>query len=325
MERGFVMLTRLVFLILIFSGSTSVQGFEGPLEIENSFPLILSIGRPSLESAHCKDLIDVSLTYSSTYLVQSSDRWSSNLDLEAMLLDFNLRKKVNETTELDLEIPLLSFNGGFLDGFLDRYHTAFGFPDYGRSSRPKNDFMFEIRRNGATVVHGESGSIRQGDLKFGIKKALYLADPFVSISGFIELPTGDSDQGYGSGSIDGGGAILMNKRIGKSLMAYLNAGLIIPGDLKAKEDIELGDYFYGGLDIEWLYSERVSFNVQLFGQESPFGSTGIRALDKAASIFTLGGKYKLDSGSVVEIYFSEDPGTAGAPDFMLGVGYRWRL
>ncbi len=43
-----------------------------------------------------------------------------------------------ETASYDNSI---SFNSGFMDAFLSSFHKTFGFPDYGRSGRPGNDFL----------------------------------------------------------------------------------------------------------------------------------------------------------------------------------------
>jgi len=67
-----------------------------------------------------------------------------------------------------LDIPVLVFSEGFLDGFLEDYHDAFGFPDYGRKNRPNNDFLYEVRRDGNLIIRGKSGT-RFGDIRLALK------------------------------------------------------------------------------------------------------------------------------------------------------------
>ncbi len=300
-------------------------GFEGPLDVRNSLPVFLTLGSPVMLSAEGEDSIGLDFTYSSTYIVAASAEWSFGLDLEAAVADIRLRRLVwGDSLELGIDIPVLSFNSGFLDGFLESYHDAFGFPDYGRSRRPRNDFLFEVSRSGDTVVAGDSGGIALGDVRVGLKKTIYGRDPLVSIYGSVELPTGDPHGGYGSGALDAGAALLVNKRIGDRVMTYFNAGAVFTGGLKAEENLDLNDYLYGGAAIEWLCSERLSLNAQLFAQGSPFGDTGIRAVDEVSTILSLGGRYRTGRGAL-EFSFSEDTNTAGAPDFMLGFGYSYRL
>lgn len=304
----------------------TVRGFEGPLNIRNSFPLFLAIGNPSMISAKGENSIDLNLMYSSTYLVNTSEEWSFNLDLEAAIMDIQIRKLFfGDSVELSLDLPVISFNSGFLDGFLESYHSAFGFSDYGRSNRPPNDFLFEVSHNGRTVVTGRSGEIALGDIKVGIKKALYVKDPYISIYGSVEFPTGDPKGGYGNGTLDTSIALLVNKGIGDRVMTYLNTGAVFTDGFRAEETIDLEDYLYGAAGLEWLYSNTLSLNTQFFIQGSPFKNTGIRAIDEVATILSFGGRYRINQEKSLEFSFSEDTNTAGAPDFMAGFGYRYKF
>ncbi len=320
-------LTVIILCLTSFLGTAgTVRGFEGPLNIRNSFPLFLSTGTPLIISAEPESSIDLNLMYSSTYLVSTAGEWSFNLDLEAAIMDIQIKRIFfGDSLELSLDLPVMSFNSGFLDGFLESYHSAFGFPDYGRSNRPPNDFLFEVTHNGRTVVAGKSGEIALGDVRVGIKKALYVKDPYISLYGFVEFPTGDPKRGYGNGALDTGVALLVNKGIGDRLMTYLNAGAVFTDSLRGEETIELADYLYGAAGVEWLYSGNLSLNTQFFIQGSPFRNTGIRAIDEVATILSVGGRYRINLKKSLEFSFSEDTNTAGAPDFMVGFGYRYKF
>ena len=162
-------------------------------------------------------LFSASLSHSSIYLVDNSSEWDIGLDMEITELNLRFRKNINNFIELGVEVPILSFNSGFMDGFLDSYHDTFGFPDYGRSNRPDNDFFYEVKRNGIVVVKGESGRIAIGDIRFSMKKPLLTGDPALSIQGEIELPTGEPETGYGNGSIDAGISLSGGQRIRRDM------------------------------------------------------------------------------------------------------------
>jgi len=53
---------------------------------------------------------------------------------------------------------------------------------------------------------------------------------------------------------------------------------------------------------------------------SPFPDTGIRQLDWPGILLTFGGRYAFDRSSI-EFSLTEDPDTAGAPDFIANVGW----
>ncbi len=312
-----------VLPVLLAGPQGRASAFGGPLEVRNSLPLFLSAGSPLLLSAECGDSLSFDLAYSSTYVVGSSPHWSFNIDLEASVLHIAVRKLLGPSTELSLDVPVISYNSGVLDGFLDAYHSAFGFPDYGRSERPRNDFLLKVYRDGAAVVLGRPGEAALGDVRVGIKKALSAGDPYMSFYGFVEFPSGDPERGYGNGTLDGSVALLVDKALSDDVMSYLNAGAVFTGDYRGKDvTVSLRDYLYGAVGVEKLLPGAFSFNVQLFVQGSPFGETGVRAMDEVAAVLSLGGRYRMDGKSDLDFSFSEDLSTAGAPDFMVALSWR---
>jgi hypothetical protein len=58
-------------------------------------------------------------------------------------------------------------------------------------------------------------------------------------------------------------------------------------------------------------------------QSSPYPETGIRQVDSLSILLILGGRYYFDR-SALEFSLTEDPNTAGAPDFTLNVAYAWK-
>jgi len=312
-------LFSLLLIVSVFSDSS--DAFDGPLQVRNQFPLFLNVNAPYLESASLQDSFAASLLHSSIYLVDNSSEWDIGLDMEITELNFRFSKSINNFIELGVEVPIRSFNSGFVDGFLDSYHDTFGFPDYGRSERPNNDFLYKVKRNGTAVVSGESGRIAFGDIKLAIKKSLLTGDPSISIKGEIEFPSGDSKTGCGNGSIDTGVGLLMDKKIGEAWKTYLNLGVVFPGDLKGHERVHLRDYLYGGAAIEAALWKTVSLLGQIFIQGSPFPETDIDAVDRTAVLLSFGGRYHIGNSSF-ELSLTEDPNTSGSPDVTLNVTFK---
>jgi hypothetical protein len=296
----------------------NVSEAGGPLRISNVHPLFIATGNPLLQSAGVEDSIGLFLTYSSLFLLEESEKWSAVLDAETAVLELEFRKRLGGSTEVGLTLPLFSHNSGFLDGFLDAYHDIVGAPNYGRERRPENDFALDLSKDGETVIRGEPGEVAPGDIKLGVKRAL---GSNMGIYGFLDLPTGDPDRGYGSGTVEWGAALLYGEEFPGGLEAYLNAGFVVTDSYEGIGGVELEDYLYGGAGIGWAYSEAVSIKTQLMARGSPF-RTGIRELDTAALVWSMGGWYAFGGGSALEFSFSEDVNTAGAPDFMVGLGYR---
>ena len=312
-----------LFFSAFFVASPAVP-FEGPFPIRNQFPLYRVLNPPSLEKASLEDSFSADFSYASVYTVQSSSAWSIAADMEVAELDFRFRKSFNDSFELGIDIPIISFNSGFMDSFLNDYHSAFGFPDYGRSERPLNTFLYEVRRNGVLIIKGDTGT-GIGDIRLTAKKTLLKSDSAaVTFFADLELPTGDASRGFGNGSLDAGAAILVEKRIGEKVMVYGNAGIVFPGKLRAEETLKLNASPYAGLGVEAAVWSHVSLLGQVMFQKSPFPKTGIGSLDRPSALLSLGGRYAWEKNSL-DFAFTEDPNTAGAPDVSFTLSFKRRF
>jgi hypothetical protein len=295
----------------------------GPMEIRNQFPLFLHLNTPVLESAAVQDAFSAQFSYSSIFFIRESPQWSVHLDMEWAELYLKYKKSFSNSLEISVGLPILSFNSGFMDNGLDWYHTTFGFPDYGRRSRPANQFLYQVKKDNNLIIEGENGQVGIGDLKLSAKKVLMKMDdqPFLSLKGAIELPTGNPDTGYGNGSLDLGLFVQMDKKITETLQATANLGWVIPGPLKAQESIVLENYWYGGFGMEWKPWKRLSLLGQISAQTSPFPKTGLDFIDNPALVLSFGGRYYLDR-NCFELSLTEDLNTSGAPDFTVNFSFK---
>ncbi|MDA8432155.1 MAG: DUF3187 family protein [Nitrospiraceae bacterium] len=309
-------------VLIVFAGTAF--SFGGPLRVKNQFPLSLHIDSPYLESAKAENSISVGLSHSSVYMTNGSSDWSVDLDMEVTELDVAFKKIIPGLFEVGLEVPVLSAESGFMDDFLDSYHQTFGFPDYGRSGRPSDSFLYQVRKDGSTVVSGRNGRIGIGDIRLTAKRELLTGDPAVSVRAEIELPTGDADDGHGSGGIDTGFALLADKKISETFMTYWNAGIILPGRLRAQEDIGLRTSYYGGACLEAALWRHVALLGQVTFQTSPFPKTDIGTVDRIAALLSFGARYSPGKDSI-EFSLTEDPNTAGAPDVIFTITYKKML
>jgi Protein of unknown function (DUF3187) len=313
-----------VFFSIFFLISSSAFAFEGPLQAKNQFPLFLYVNPPRLESALTENSIAAVLSHSSVFMVKGSPEWSVNLDMEITELALRFKRDIPNFFEIGVEVPFVSFESGFMDGFLDSYHKAFGFADYGRSGRPENEFLYEVKRNGSTVVRGKAGRIGIGDMRITAKRVILGGDPVVSVRAELQLPTGDATEGFGSGTFGGGATLLVDKKLSKKFMSYWNIGAVFPGELKARETVSLRNFLHGGTAIEAALWEKFSILGQVEFQTSPFPKTGIGAIDRISALLSFGGRY-VSGNNNVEFSITEDPNTAGAPDVTFTLTYLRRF
>ncbi|MBI4697376.1 MAG: DUF3187 family protein [Nitrospirae bacterium] len=317
---------KLFFLIvnLIVLSCSAAYSFDGPFQVRNQYPIFIHADEPFLDKAVMENSLSLSLSHSSTYTVQSSGHWDIYLDMEITEVNLRYKRIIKNFIEFDMDVPVLVFSSGLMDGFLHDYHKAFGFPDYGRSQRPLNELLYEVRRDGKLIVKGSSG-IGLSDIRLALKKQLVSSDGFgLSIKADVELPTGSAKKGFGNGSIDAGVSLLLDKRITDSIMTYWNLGAVFPGNVRGYEKINLKNYIHGGAAIEAALSSKFSMLVQLQGQSAIYPTTDLSAVDRAGFLLVFGGRYSSGINSF-DLSLSEDIHTTGAPDFILNLSYKMKM
>jgi hypothetical protein len=322
------MMKRTLFATLIFGSLFLLPGtvlsFDGPLQVRNQFPIFIPFDPPFFESAAVQDSASVSLTHSSVYVTEHSSAWTINMDLELTELAIRLKKRIGDRTEIGIDVPFLRPTEGFLDRPLAKLHKALGTGDYGRHERPYNEFLYEVKYQGRPVILPESDKAGIGDVRLTAKQVVYPGFPLVSILANIELPTGDAKAGYGNGSIDSALALLVDMDFGKTYRGYANGGVVFPGTLKGYETVPMRTSYYASVGIEAAWWERFSVIVQTLVASSPYPDTGIRQVDWPGVLLVIGGRYSFGVSSV-EFSLTEDPDTAGAPDFIMNMTYKLKF
>lgn len=318
---------RKIFLFIIFliiSTPPVILAFEGPLQVKNQYPIFIHADQPYLEKASMENALSFSVSHSSTYTVQNSGNWAINLDMEITEINLRYKRIISNTAEFDMDVPVIVFSGGFMDGFLESYHDTFGFPDYGRSNRPHNEFLYEVRRNNRLVVEGETGT-GLGDIRISLKKPVISSNGFnLSVKGDVELPSGRAKKGYGNGNVDMGISVLADKSVSDAVMTYWNFGAVFPGDVKGIETINLDNFIFGGAGLEAALNENFSLLVQVQGQSSIYPETDLLAVDRDAYLLAVGGRFYEGNGSL-EFSLTEDINASGAPDFIINITYKIKL
>jgi hypothetical protein len=317
--------SSILFLYLFFPPlSSAASSFEGPIQVKNLYPLFLHADQPYLEKAAIENSLSFSISHSSTYTVEESSDWVIHLDMEITELNFRYKRIINDLFELELNIPVIIIGSGFMDGFLEDYHDTFGFSDYGRSDRPHNEFLYDVRKEGSQVIKGRTGT-RLGDIRLAVKKPLISSEGYnLGIKANIEIPVSSAERGYSNGSLDAGISLLFDKSISEKIMTYWNLGAVFPGDVRGFERVNLKNFLYGSGALEMILGEKFSALMQLQGQSEIYPHTGVDAVDGWAYLIAFGGRYRRGAGSF-ELSLTEDLNTTGVPDFIINFTYKVSL
>ena len=319
----------------LFGTAAKAEADYGPLQTTNRFPLHMMVLTPRAVKAELPEKGETELAlaaeYSSTYFNFRNANWRMIIDMEMLVADISMVYGATEKIALRLDLPLVSMQDGFLDGFLQNYHDFLGVSNYDREDRPKDDFEYRALKNGELWFQGDTGGVQVGEAKLSTQFSL----PSIDVAGLpllssmlvtLKIPTGDADKGLGSGGFD----------IGLFLPAHWKGSrwstYIMPGAIWIDDPETLGAQVSSRNSLSMLvgaafqYNDKWRWLAQLNYYSSPFEKTGFDELDNGALELTFGVQRKLGSSSHWEFAFGEDL-TRAVPDFniRLGITHRFYL
>ena len=317
--------------MLVWGVGSSALADHGPLETANRFPLHLMFLTPEPVKAQLplKGEIEATLAmeHSNTSFMYRNNRWDVLIDAGITTLDFSLAYGISRRWAVRLDLPVVSMNDGFLDGFLGSFHKAIGVGDYGREHRPKNSLSYRVRKAGQLWIDVNSASSQLTHVIASTQFAMVTASKdyglISSLLFRVKVPVGYKALGFGSGALDWG-FYFPTQWSGKHWSFYVMPGMAIIGNLNTREaDVTVRPSYalFGGISYD--YNEHWTWLGQLTYYSSPLEQTGIPELDNGTLLLDLGFYYQIKPGWVVEFAFTEDL-TLAAPDFNLRLGLQWK-
>lgn len=321
---------------LSFSAAAAAAPGQGPLRIRNYHPPHLMFLMPVPAAPWDGKAGDWELTpgvaYAASFVNEDSEGWRTVIDLEMTVLEFGLTAGLSRRLSLGAEVRFASMSGGFLDGFLEDFHDAFGLPNYGRDQRPENEFLYFIEKDGEQWLESEFGGMHPVDPSLSLEYRLTdHGEPrapggrfTASLSYALKLPLGDETAGFGSGQLDHRVAVPL-RWIGDPFALYLVPSFSIlsdPDTLGA--DIRVRNVFGTYVSAEWAFARHWSVLAGLNFYTSPFEATGIEQFDDDSFQLDVGMIWSPAPDLRWEFSFSEDLARP-APDFALrlGLGHRF--
>jgi hypothetical protein len=323
----------IVWMIVLWTAvfqSRPIYADFGPLQTSNRFPLHLLFIKPRPVKADLPGRGEfeaaLALEYGNTFLEQRNDSWDVLLDMEMMVIDFSAVYGLTSKIAIHLNMPIVSLQAGFLDGFLENYHDALGTSNYGREKRPKNNLGYRIVKDGLLWVQGQEGSMQLADMTISTQFDLIETAGAKPMSGSLllslKLPTGDSTRGLGSGRFDAGVYLPVRWAFSPwSLYAMPGAAFISNPDTDGAHISARHSYsLFCGTGYD--YSDHTTWLLQFNYYSSPIEETGLDELDQGALELAVGFHHRLADDWLIEFAFCEDL-TLAVPDFNLRLGLRW--
>ncbi|MGI9326921.1 MAG: DUF3187 family protein [Pseudomonadales bacterium] len=210
----------------------TVPGFaeqgERPLAIRNLSPVAGLYGLPRMRGGALGEGLQLSVN-----IAQVSNFTSANIggtqvffDGETTVFDYSLSRRWGEQAEWGVTFPYVAHSGGFLDGFIDDFHSLFGLPEGGRERAKSDQLDYLVRIDGETLVSFDDSRGGIGDVQAWLGYALWDAPAReVNLRAQVKLPTGRSSRLTGSEGLDIAlWAELQERRLLQSLGAVISLG-----------------------------------------------------------------------------------------------------
>ena len=307
------------------------EGF-GPFPVRNfqAFQqLVLSL--PGDRAAVVKPgTIDVRLELAETASIYNDDTPPINVTVkfETLRSGLFLRYGATDKLELGLEVPVLYRYQGFMNGAITATERATTGENPARAAFRNSNFLFNVTRNGQTIMNGGPGAMGLGDTTLMSKYQLLIegaAMPAVSLRGAVKLPTGDQSAFFGSGSPDFGLGLAAEKLVAGRWLLYANVTGVVPTGTIA--GFGLQPTLSGLAAIEYLWSENLSITTHFDYYSSPFSGTGSPVFDQGVTESVLGFSYRVVPRFLWQVYAVEnlDFITGSAADFTVSTVLTYRF
>jgi hypothetical protein len=325
--------------LFIYAGNAHPYDLEayckersGPISVVNQAPIQLLFLQAIPDKAETlpkgRGSLRFTTAITNTLISERCANYEGVVDLEMIRASLDLQYCISQGLEMGVSLPFVYSYSGIMDHAILNFEQSLG-----AESRPVREkqvpdkYEYHVKKNNKAFISGKGKtSSGIGDLVVRLKgKAWDEGEilPCLSTRLGVKIPTGHRDRALGSGKVDYGFGLLLQKDI-NGLTAYLNADVIFPGEAFDHENIPLKEFYQIMLGAEYKLSIQFSILGQVNCITRPFEDTGLQMLDRRIYDALLGINYLTRGGIFVQGGAIEDfknSGNAGADiTFFLNVG-----
>ena len=322
------------FCLAVSFSSCIAEALEAtPFYTQNQGPLIQIFGLPSIGEgiilprgkADGRFIVDLA----NTYIDDSNPRESILLDGETTRFTLQGRYGIGGGLEFGAEVPYVIQGGGFLDSFIENYHSAFGFPNAGREKAPRNRLLYRYERDGKVIFNMDRSGNGLGDIKLLGGWQIYVNDQrpvqALALRGSLKFPTGDSSRLLGSGSTDFALWVVGTDEyalpVGRlTVFGAAGAMVMTEGDILSEQQRPLVGF--GSLGLGWTPFRWLALKIQANAHTPFYRDSDLRELNMSSVQLTVGGTLALSKKTSLDLGISEDVIVQTSPDVVFHVALR---
>ena len=247
--------------------------------------------------------LSFALDYASAIELYSSSGRGITLDAELGRFQVWLTRRIDDRWFAFGQVQIQGAYSGFMDRFINWYHSILGVPYVARELRPINRYMYSITyERGRTIEYGPV-DLGIGDSRIGVGRML---GDHAQVLLVLGLPTSTAP-GYRAGMLQTG-LILMGEA---PLLPFATVSGSIgvgftprTGTLAAYENVFFAS-FSGGARVRLTWRNFLYAN--LFVQTPPFHGTGLRPMDLVDFTIDFGWMFRIDPRTELWVGIVEDP------------------
>jgi hypothetical protein len=248
-------------------------------------------------------------------------------DEEILRWEFWGRFGLTDSLEFGFSIPLHYASSGFLDSFISDFHGVTGL---GPTDQRNQLFFDSAEFRGQRFAGLPEDHMSLGDVPMTLKLAVLEdgADPIgFALRAGIELPTGHTEDRFGSGRIDGGLGILAQKTLGDvTLFGSADASFQDNPTLFERAGVEVKPVTANAaLGLEWRLLDWLALVSQLNYGEALLKNGGGTLLARERLLLALGAHVAICEDASLRISLVEDLVTGPVADVAFLVGLTMEL
>lgn len=297
----------------------------------NQSPLIQVYGLPAIGSAVVLEpgrrRFQIAYEVANTLIVEKRGSEMMLLDGESRRMTLRFGYSPRPGTEIGIDLPYVSYSGGFLDSFIQNWHEAFGLPDGERDKVPQDALTYYYRRGQDVLVDIATPASGPGDVRLTGARQLALNPDVANLAlhASLKLPTGEPDELRGSGAADL--AVWFVSGCGRNRCPgdfgwQAGAGVLWLGKGEVLPDQQNRLVAIGSTAVEWRALPSIAFKAQLNAHTPFYGQTDLTPLGDPSIQVVLGGTWSFSPRAALDLAVSEDLLVHTAPDVSFLVALR---
>jgi hypothetical protein len=249
------------------------------------------------------------------------------LDLESAALDVTLHYKFATHWTGYIIASAVSYDGGFLDGTIEKFHRAFGFETFGRPAVRRNDVNLIYDLKSAQVA--SFGLPKDGGLMdptVGVRYiGLSLPEPWhLAVEAAVKVPVDGARQLLSTGRFDYGVQAAVQRR-GQHHALYADLAAVYYGGAEwpVPQDAEPIPTVIIGYEYQW--TARTNINVQVYASKSVYSNkdTDLTELTSTKYQYSLGVRHRINQYLLTFGFTENVQNINNTPDigFQIGLAY----